>query len=145
MLALLFVLALGSTASAQAPTPQPGVVKGEKVELIEQLISAHKLLAEADRDYDGHRALAAKEVHKAIKELSGNHHHKKAQTTTPPVAKAKAKHPPMREAQATSDAQLSQALAILQGVQANLSASHPKAATNVTAAIAEINTALKIK
>jgi len=134
VLTLLFGFAVGSTTSAQ-------VVPTTKAELIQELRSAHKLLAEADRDYDGHRAKAAAEVHKAIKELEGKHAGKKPHPGS--TAKVKpAKAPAVHEPQATSDSQLQQAQAILQGVQTE---NYPKVTANVTAAITEINTALKIK
>lgn len=143
VLALLVGLALESVSPGQTVVPQPGAKKWEKAELVAQLRSAHKLLAEADRDYDGHRARAAEAVHKAIRELVGNHHPKKPATGT---AAAVAKKPPaIHEPQAASDAQLRQAQGILQGVQGELSAHHPKAADHVGLAIGELNTALKIK
>jgi hypothetical protein len=121
--------------------------KWEKAELVKELRAAHRLLAEADRDYDGHRARAAEAVHKAIRELVGNHHPAKAAGSGAAGAAAAAvkKQPAIHEAQANSDAQLRQAQGILQTVQAELNAHHPKAATHVTLAIGEINTALKIK
>jgi hypothetical protein len=140
VLVLLVSLAVGSKASAQT-----GARKLEKAELVKELRAAHKLLAEADRDYKGHRAQAAKEVHKAIKELGGEHHPKKAEAAAPGAKPPRVKQPAIHEPQATSDAQLRQAQAILEGVQAELNAHHPKAAANVTAAIAEIKTALSIK
>jgi len=133
LLTFLFGLALGSTSFAQAVAT--------KAELIQELRSAHKLLAEADHDYDGHRAKAAAEVHKAIKELEGKHagknHHSASTVKVKP-----AKEPAIHEPQATSDAQLQQAESILQGLQTK---NYPKVTANVTAAITEINTALKIK
>jgi hypothetical protein len=149
-LALVVSFAAASTAAAQS-APQPGAKKLEKAELISELRSAHKLLAEADRDYDGHRAKAAEEIHKAIRELRGKQHAKAAEAGSAPAAAVvvtkppKAKHAGAHEPQADSDAQLSKALAILAGVQAELTAHHPKASANVLAAIAEINTALRIK
>jgi hypothetical protein len=107
-------------------------------------------LTHADHDYDGHRAKAAEEVHKALKELG--HHHKKAApapvaapgavVATKPVH---ASAPKVREPQAASDAKLREAKDILQAVSTHLTGKHPKAAANVQAAIAEINTALAIK
>jgi hypothetical protein len=147
VLTLLMGMAIGSTSSAQSAVPSSGTTKSEKSELVQELRSAHKLLAVADHDYDGHRARAAAEVHKAIKDLLGTHHPKKAKSgsaTTPPV-NPPAKQPAVHEPQATSDAQLRQAQTILQGVLAELNAHHPKAAANIDAAIVEINTALKIK
>jgi hypothetical protein len=148
--ALLIGLAAGSTALAQAVTHQREAKAREKAELVQELRAAHKLLTEADHDYDGHRARAAEAVHRAIKELAGNHHPKKVPAAAgtagvaaaAPVAKKKSA---VREPQAASDAQLHQAQTILLGLQPELNARHPKAAVHVTSAISEINTALKIK
>jgi hypothetical protein len=118
--------------------------------LVHSLRSALKLLVEADHDYKGHRALAAEEVHKALKEL-GAHHRKEGTaggaTTTGSVTAKKSTGTAVSkdgEAQATSDSQLRQAQQILQGALAEMS-THPGAAANVKAAIAEINTALSLK
>jgi hypothetical protein len=145
-LALVIGLATAATSIAQAAAPQAGAKK-EKSHLLKELHSAHKLLSEADRNYDGHRAKAAEEVHKAIQELEGKPHPKKATTAVPPAVtgKPKAKTPPMHEAQATSDDQLRKAQTILEGVQPHLKTHHPKAAANVAAAIDELKTALSIK
>ena len=117
---------------------------------LENLHKAHKLLVTADHDYDGHRARAAEEVHKAIRELEGNHHHKKvsgtAPVTAPVIAKpAKPKQHAMHEPQASSDAQLQEALQLLAASTTEINSKHPKAAANVAEAIQELNTALKIK
>lgn len=151
----LAVVAFAALSWAQAATPQARAGKvRERVELIKELHAAHKLLAEADHDYNGKRAAAAEEVHKAIHELEGNHHAKKAASGTPAagasVVKAAAAAPAkgkgsMHESQQTSDAQLNQALKILHGVQGEVNAHHPKAGANVAAAIGHINAALKIK
>ena len=42
-------------------------------EVINTLKSAERLLVTADHDYDGHRALAAEEVHRALAELGHRH------------------------------------------------------------------------
>jgi hypothetical protein len=136
VLALFVCAALESTAGAQATTPP----KTEKHEVIKELHAAHKLLVEADHDYDGHRAAAAEAVHKAIKEIEGKHHAKKPHTGAPV-----AKQPKIHEAQSNSDVPMKQALSILQGVQGEVSAKHPKAVEHVSKAIGEINTALKLK
>ena len=138
VMTLLVGLAMGSTSSAQVVPAAPAATK---TELIQELRSAEKLLVEADRDYDGHRAKAAAEVHKAIKELGGKHAGKKLHSAS--TAKVKpGKGTAVHEPQATSDSQLQQAQAILQGIPTK---SYPKVTANVTAAITEINTALKIK
>ena len=155
--AALFGFGLVSTVVAQTVTPP--VVKGSGKNLAHatimgELRTAHKLLAEADRDYDGHRAKAAEEVHNALKELGYHHHHhpKTVQpgAATPEGTVATTKVAPVRaaathEPQANSDTQLRQAQQVLQGVLTQLNSSHHKAAAKVNAAIAEINTALSIK
>lgn len=96
---------------------------------------------------------AVAEVHKAIRELEGKHHPKKVVSGTTPVPvptpiivkPAKPKQPAMREPQAASDAQLQEALQLLQASTTEINSKHPRAAANVAAAIRELNTALKIK
>jgi hypothetical protein len=151
MLTLLVGLAFGSTCHAQAASAVSTTATGPRAALIKQLRSAHKLLVIADHDYDGHRARAAEEVHKAIRDLEGKNHAPKIQTgstTTPASGTAtpqKARRSGPREPQGTSDAQLNQALAVLKSVQTELNGHHPRAAANVAAAIGQINTALSIK
>jgi hypothetical protein len=150
--AFLGSLSLASLASAQtvATPPAAGTAKHAVMESLRQ---AHRLLVEADHDYDGHRAKAAEAVHRAIRELEGKHHGKKVQAGSVAAAgagaviskPAKVKQPAVHEAQANSDAQLRQAQAILQQVQAELNAHHPKAVAHTTEAITEINTALSLK
>ena len=149
-LSLLVVLAaLASAASAQtATTPAPK--QPAKAQLVQALKSAHQLLAAADRDYNGHRARAAQEVRKALKELGC--HHKTAQAgSTPnngavaPKQTASSGQPPVHEPQANSDAQLRQSQQILQGVLKQIGARHPKAAADVKTAIGEINAALSVR
>ena len=152
ILATLFGFGLASSAMAQVITPpattNPGA-NSAHAQMMGQLRAAHKLLAQSDHDYQGHRAKAAEEVRNAIKLLSYNHHHHKngqsghsghaAQSGTPATKTAPALP------QATSDAQLQQAQQLLNGVLTQLNSNHPKAAGNVKAAIVEINTALAIK
>jgi hypothetical protein len=147
-------LSLVSLTSAQtvATPPAAGTAKHAVMESLRQ---AHRLLVEADHDYDGHRAKAAEAVHRAIRELEGKHHGKKVQSGSVAGAAAgagaviskpaKVKQPAVHEAQANSDAQLHQAQAILQQVQTELNSHHPKAAAHTTEAITEITTALSIK
>ncbi len=78
----LGALSLASLASAQATTTP--ATPSAHAQLLKTLRQAHHLLVNADHDYDGHRAKAAEEVHKAIKELEGKHHGKKAQSATTP-------------------------------------------------------------
>ena len=141
----LFFVGLASTTWAQA-TP---VKESPHAEVIKILRHAHRLLVIADHDYDGHRAKAAAEVHKALKELG--YHHPKAQPAKPAangtVVPPHAGQPKVHEAQATSDQQLREASAHLEKALNRLTSTgkHPKATANVRAAIAEIKTALKIK
>jgi hypothetical protein len=137
----MFFAGLASTASAQATQPSA------HAELIKSLHCAHKLLAHADKDYDGHRLKAAEEVHKALKELG--YQHKKAHPGSTPAngaaVPAHTAHAKMHEPQGNSDAQMREALQILQGALTHFNGTHPKAVANVNAAIAQINTALAIK
>jgi len=147
-------LSLASIASAQTiatPPPANGTAThaGHGV-VVAELRRAHRLLVEADHDYDGHRAKAAQAVHAALKELG--YQHKKVQPVSPaangavaPPATAKARQPKMHEPQATSDAQLREALQILQGTLTQMKGKHPKATANLNTAVVEINTALGIK
>jgi hypothetical protein len=145
---IVFLVGLATTSTALAQTQKEAGVTPAQAEAIKALRSAHRLLAEADHDYDGHRAKAAKEVHKALKELGFQP--KKAQAAAGANAavaapKTHAHEPAVHESQANSDAQLKQAQEILQGVAKQLGTSHPKAAASITAAIGEINTALGVR
>jgi len=143
--AFLAGLALVSPAVAQTTE---GPALPAQAEVVKALRLAHKLLVEADHDYDGHRAKAAEEVHKALKDLG--YRHKKPLPGSPlangtAAPKTHSGQPAVHEPQANSDAQLRQAQEILQGVSKQLGSNHPKAAANVNAAIGEINTALSIR
>jgi hypothetical protein len=130
-----------------------GAVKAlATTEVVNVLRTAQQLLVVANHDYDGHRALAAREVHQALKELG--HRQGNAQTGAlgagnPSAAGAKKAaltgQTKGNEPQANSDAQLRQAQQLLQGALPHIAARHPKAASNVKAAIGQINTALAIK
>jgi hypothetical protein len=124
-------------------------------------------LAEADHDYNGHRAKAAHHVHLALEDLGHHHHHAAAggaagSTASTGAAKAaaagatpgavlpnKVAHAAgtgHHEAQATSDRQLREAAAILQGVLGHVNGSkHPRAMANIQSALGEIKTALAIR
>ena len=164
-LSISIFLGLASVASAQTTTITPpitGTANQSRQSEMASLRQAHRLLAEADHDYDGHRAKAAEEVHKAIMDLREAHHAKSDQSgpghegtartgsghverSAHAVVGGTNQTGKVREPQATSDSQLRQALSLLQGVQPELTSQHPNAATNVAAAITEINTALGIK
>jgi hypothetical protein len=100
-------------------------------------------LATANRDYDGHRALAAQEVRKAMAALGYRFKKSQAGSTGNPVAAAG--QAAIRKSQANSDAQLSQARQILQGALVQTNVSRPKASAHLKAAIVHINAALSIK
>ena len=161
---ILAGIGLAPVASAQTTltkTPVTGTSPTGQSTAMQSLHQAHKLLAEADHDYEGHRAKAAEEVHKAIRELESKHHHKGAGAESVAEGAAHAgtsqkglgheaatgakKTGKTREPQATSDSQLKQALTLLQAAQSELASQNQKAAANVTAAVAEIKTALSIK
>jgi hypothetical protein len=89
------------------------------------LDDAYATLSQADHDYKGHRAAAMKQVQRAVAELGGRI----------------SGHGRVREPQATSDAQLRDAAALLQQAAAGLSG---RALAHVNAAINQINTALAI-
>lgn len=143
------VLAVAALVASSASVAQ--AAKGQKVEVLDQLRSAHKLLASADHDYDGRRAKAMEEIHKAIHEIEGKH--KKIVTTTTPVTTTpavvattpKVKKAKVMESQAASDAKLHEAMDILAGVQGEISAHHPKAKSHVDAAMGHLKVALNIR
>ena len=99
---------------------------------IKELHKAHHLLAEADHDYGGHRAKAAEEVHKALKELGH------AKPHVPGAGKPKSGGEP----QAVSDGQLREAQQMLKDALPHLNKNHPRAHANIEAAIAQITLAL---
>lgn len=111
------------------------------------LHQAHTLLANANHDYEGHRAKAAAHVTQAIHELAGHQHG--ANGTGHKGAAGAANNGAGRgngnkEAQAQSDAQLRQAIQLLNGARGQLPNNH-KAAAQIQSAITELNTALKIR
>ncbi len=144
-----------STPPSQGQPPTQGQHKGERGKLIEELRAAHRLLDEANHDYDGHRAKAAHEVHKAIKDLA--YQHKKAESGQTPGNggnHGSGTHEPNKAAQSgkehepqgNSDSQLREAHEILKTVLGQINATkHPKAAGHIKEAIHEIRLALKMK
>ena len=92
--------AAATTTPAISSSPTTGSIgHGAHGQLRASLHWAHKLLVEADHDYDGHRARAAHEVHRALEELDG-HHHPKTTVTSGAVASATA--PSVRRTAASS-------------------------------------------
>jgi hypothetical protein len=154
---LMSVLVLGGSANA-APTKSSVAAHAGVGKIIKELHLTHKLLEEADHDYDGHRAKAAHEVHEAIHALmahTGNGETKPAEKVAPKPAEKPAKPAGgagLKESQAVSDAQLKEALANLQKIEAHFGSVKSeksehiiKAEKNVTAAIGELKIALSIK
>jgi hypothetical protein len=137
----VFAFSYGSSrqtvaAPAGQPTPPAGgtTTRQQSAALAQAqgplLAQAYNVLSIADHDYQGHRVRAMKHIEAAAKKLgvslqgNGTGH----------------------EQQATSDAQLRQAQALLQQVSAALaSTKHPAVMKQVTAAINELTVALSIK
>ena len=86
LLVFFGLTSLGWESQAIARQKPRGAARAAKAltvaEVLNTLKSAHQLLLSADRDYDGHRALAAKEVHKALMEVG----HRKLPTMAQPGA-----------------------------------------------------------
>ena len=153
VLALCAIMAT-AVAPSSALAKKTGAAKNAGKSIIEDLRAAHKLLSEADHDYDGHRHLAAEAVHRAIEELEGEHHKKHAvakssaaseepEKAAAPVQAAGGKE--SKESQEKSDAQLRQAKELIAGVQEKLTKKHAKAGGHAATALSEIDTALKTK
>ncbi len=137
---LLAFSAEAQTAKGKAKTKTALAL--QDAALAKQLHDANGLIATAKHDYEGHRAAALHQVHKAVHLLHKNGH--RIHTAAPVVAD------PTAEDQATSDAQLKTALTSIAAVQtalANLPASQhrTKAAEHLAVALVELQTALKIK
>jgi thermostable 8-oxoguanine DNA glycosylase len=133
---IVVLVAVGFADLAQA------AVTTANSQAVQALKTAHALLATADHDYQGHRAVADQEVRKAMAALGYRYRKARTVSTVPAVA---APQPSMHKPQANSDAQLAQARQILQGVLAQAGASHRKAAAHLQAAIVHINAALSVK
>jgi hypothetical protein len=129
--------------------PTAAAAPSANSQLVQALASARTLLATANRDYDGHRASAAKEVRKAMAALGYRQPKTQAASTVNAGAVANpgaaAGQGAIRKTQANSDTQLGQARQILQGVLSQTNVSRPKASAHLKAAILHINTALSLK
>jgi hypothetical protein len=154
LLAALLVYGLGwpSDAMARQVNKNPAKVAAKRAkamghaEVMQALRSAQTLLAGADHDYDGQRALAVKEVHKALAELGHKGQLTPLKSSSAATKTTRTGKGGNSESQATSDAQLRQAQQLLQTALQHISAAkHPRAAGNVKEAIGHINTALTIK
>ena len=117
---------------------------GNTAAVVTALHQAKTLLDTAIHDYDGHRGKAVAEIHHAIHELTPHTGAHKTATGKTAAKGAKETTTP-GENQVQSDNQLKEALKILEGLNGQIPNSHPKAATHLQTAVAELNTALKIK
>jgi hypothetical protein len=139
----LLVFGASAPSTAYGQTTPPAAANRPNSAVIAQLKSIRATLHGADHDYQGYRVKAMHNITDAIHALEG--------IKTPP----KKPHKPTtgqkgtHEAQAVSDAQLTQALQQLQTVQSQLTRAtgrHVAAASNhITKAIQDLQTALKIK
>jgi hypothetical protein len=136
----LFGMGMLSAGTAEALVHHTAKTSADP-QIVQALQSAHQVLAGANHDYKGHRVLAMHQIRLALKQLG---HTPAASATKKAHPAKKAAHSAklaVHEDQAKSDAQLKQAQQILQGISG---LSNAKAA-HVSAAIAEINTALSIR
>lgn len=131
------VLLSRSTESQAVVGHKPGlVVQGVAQQQANHQVSGElhgvrSLLERADHDYKGHRVKAIHHITQAIQHLHGGkdpHHDGRG-----------------GEPQKLSDEQLKQAVQQLQVVEKHLARSHPHAQQEVSNAIKELHTALKIK
>jgi hypothetical protein len=123
--------------------------------LIAELRHTHTLLAQANHDYQGHRAKAHGEVGRAIHLLTTHpHHHHKHPALTAKRVQPKVAQAAVHEPQQISDAQMQQAGQQLQVIltqiatlQNNGLLAHPNvvgAGANIQQAIQHVQTALSV-
>ena len=143
--ALVLGGALVAAVPALAVPKVKPVMPAQNSGVVQQLHQAVRLLSEANHDYDGYRAKAVHNVHKAIHSLEPSHHH----PGTLPAAVGTTKGAGNKEEQNTSDQQLKTALQKLQAalpvLQGLPGKHHQQAAADVANAINDLNTALKIR
>jgi hypothetical protein len=132
---------LGEARGASPSLPKSGGAGGEKV--VKALHHAKHLLAEANHDYDGHRAKAARDVAEAIHELSHGHKHHTAKHHTGMMGSKGGKK--SGEAQKKSDHELEEALKILNEAKTQLHHEHHKKALHhVEEAIKQLHMAVRV-
>jgi hypothetical protein len=133
-------LLLAVPTLAAPPIPAPPAQFAGTVKELHEII---QVLEVAKHDYDGHRAAAVHEIHKAIRAL---HPHHKPPVATKPAPKTT---PLPGETQAMSDVLLKQALDALLVLHPKLTGSSKpeevKSAADLATAIAELKIALAIK
>ena len=137
-------LALISTSVLAAPkATSKSNATGNGNPAMTALHQAHTLLATANHDYDGHRAKAEHHITQAMHEMGGHHQGQ---------GKNKGRGRQRREREQRTGEQgatgpvrrtLQKAVQLLTGMQGQVS--NAKAAEHIKEAIAELNTALKIK
>jgi hypothetical protein len=153
LVAPVLVLSGLATAHAAPRSPTANATKQAGHSIVKELRTTLALLAESDHDYQGHRAAAMHKIREAIRGIE-QHHAKTGQqgqqgqaglkktTGEVPQGQGAAKEP---LTQAQSDANLNTAIGQLQSVQMQIGSSHPQVSGDITAAIGELQTALKIK
>ena len=114
--------------------------QGQTASAIGLLEDAHATLAQADHDYNGHRAEAMKQIQVAARELTGTvrvrvHTHAHVRHTSKISSREK-------EAQSVSDAKLRDAENMLQQAAAEL---RGNAFQHINAAIGQLNLALSTR
>jgi len=149
------VLVLSGLATAQAAprSPTANATKQAGHGIVKELRTTLALLAESDHDYQGHRAAAMHKIREAIHRIE-QHNAKTGQqgqqgqaglkkTTGEVVQGQGGGKEPLSQAQ--SDANLNKAISQLQAVQTQIGSNHPQVSGDITEAISELQTALKIK
>jgi len=130
---------LAASSSADA---QKGAKKAQNpnAPIVSQLHMTVAVLKQADHDYNGHRVKAIRHIHTAVKALvpAGKHAHGKIASGTGKLE------------QSVSDAFLQQAIQQLTTIQTTLAntpgfGNRPMAVMAIQGAIAELQTALKIR
>jgi hypothetical protein len=142
----LLTFAPGLARAQARPFGRQAAFRQALATVVGELRQARKLLAQANRDYNGHRALAARQVTKALHALRPP---RPGQTT--PAGQAKpggAAAAPAPEAQAVSDGQMKQAGQLLNTALTQLASlpATPRttaAAPHVRQAIQEIQQGLE--
>ena len=156
-------IAIPGTAAATVQSPaKPSKQQHDNKKVAAELHAAKALLEKANHDYHGHRAKAVHEITHAIHLLEHGKHPAKTTSSTageqstaqtkpksagPKKSKAK-NHKGKHKPQSASDAQLKQAIDMLQAAHKNMSTGkqkhHDKAAELIQKAIHELHAALKV-
>jgi hypothetical protein len=131
-----FLFANSASAAPKTGAKNPGL-SSANAQLVQQLTGIRTTLNAADHDYDGHRAAAVHQISHAIHLLhNGKNHPNPSQTF---VGGAHT------EPQAASDAQLRKSMTALQGLTVPPGKHQAQVSAAITQAVADLQTALKIK